>query len=247
MSFNLIRKFNKYYAPFTIRYNSDKILWKAHREINGHKIEFYYRPISLDEFIMKEIFEDNAYKIKKELYLNARVLDLGGHIGLYSLYAHCFTDDITSFEPDERNLKYFNLNLTQNKIIGDISIIPFVIDGTQAREAKLYLYPNTGNNTTIPFPFNGKETKMIPNLDINSYLPCDILKIDIEGAEYDVFKSIQRLDEIHKAITIEVHYHVPDWKNKLNYMVKELISNHFKIEYVNKFSYNGHIYAERTN
>jgi FkbM family methyltransferase len=249
MSFDWLRRFNKYYAPLTIRYNSDKMLWKAHREINGHKIEFYYRPFSLDEFIMKEIFNDNAYKVKKEIYQNGKIIDLGAHIGLFSLLANCYAEEVISFEPDYRNIRLYRLNEAINGITEEelpkLSLLRYALDGSQSPTTSMYFYPNTGNNTCIPFPFNGKEVKEIPNADINSFLPCDVLKMDIEGSEYDVFKSIQNLNDIHKAFTIEIHYHVPNWKDKLNYMIQTLTSNGFKVEFVKKYSYNGHIYAER--
>lgn len=238
-----LRTFNRIYAPLTIRFQSDKMLWKAHRKVNNKKLEFYYRPISLDSFIMKEIFDDNAYKVYKEDYENAKVLDIGAHIGLFSLLASCFTSDVIAFEPDIRNRILFDLN---NKIpFVNSFCCPFAIDGTQNPETKITFYRNSGNNSCIPYPHNGNIVKTVPNVDINIYLPCDIIKMDIEGAEYDVIDSIQNLSQVRKILTFEIHYHVPEWQSRLHNIIKRLTDNGFKVEWTKKYSYNGHIFARR--
>ena len=241
-----IRYFNRFYAPLTTRFNNDKLLWKAHREINGKKLQFFYRPISLDNFIMHEVFNDNLYKVYKTLYENAEVIDVGGHIGLYTLLSSIFTKQIKVFEPDERNLMLLELNLTYNNLQFDISRIASAIDGTQSPTTKLYLYGNTGNSTTIKFPFNSPKEITVMNSDINEFLPCDVLKLDIEGSEYNVLDSIQNLSQIRKAITFEVHYHVENYQKRLSDIVKRLTDNGFRIEYTSKTTYNGHIFALRT-
>jgi FkbM family methyltransferase len=223
------------------------MLWKAHIKIGDKELQYYYRPFSLDTYIKKEIFYDNAYKVLKDVYENSRVLDVGSHIGLFALLASRFTDKIITFEPDERNRQIMLLNIAKNGLSEDILSLPFAINGTQSPTTIMHFYNNTGNNTCIPYPFNCSKQVKVVNADINIYLPCDILKLDIEGSEYDVIDSIKDLSQIGKALTIEIHYHIPEWKSRLHNMIKKLTESRFKVEWVKKYSYNGHIYAERTN
>lgn len=128
------------------------------------------------------------------------VLDIGANVGIASVYmADRWPDaSIFSFEPLETNYEILKLNSDGT------AIHPYNVGLGAANETRtLYLY-HDGENTTnygdltmyeeegrVPekeFTVNVRKTdEMLEELNINS---VDVLKIDTEGAEWDIITTI---------------------------------------------------------
>jgi FkbM family methyltransferase len=137
------------------------------------------------QFLIKEIFLTNIYKT--HCVEANRILDGGSNIGLSILYFRtCFKNaEICSFEPDTHSF-----NLLKNNV-----------DDGKVRLHKLAL--STSNNdlytevegsfasinsqfTSKKTAFHVKSQRFIDLLD----KPFDIIKLDIEGAEWDILDNV---------------------------------------------------------
>lgn len=159
---------------------------------------------------LKEIFTNKEYDSE---FVNITegdvVVDLGANVGLFALYSltkkckKCY-----SVEPHPETFKYLKINtsdrfdnvITINKAISTID--------------NMYMDLNSQNSTGLSIYNNPKEysvkvdsiflDQLIEEYNINM---IDYLKIDIEGAEYDLLRNIDKkyLSNNVKKIALELH------------------------------------------
>lgn len=163
--------------------------------------------------------------------------DLGGNIGFYTLLANRFitTGKIYSFEPIAFNRIIFekhialNTGLIKNK---NIMILPFAVSD---REKEIIFSDNSeqkdGNTyvATSPFFTASKNTINVKCYSIDElvqqgYEKPGIIKIDVEGAEYDVLQgAINTLQQYKPAILLATHdCHLPGVKDNCIRFLQEV-------------------------
>lgn len=167
--------------------------------LNGY-IEFYNSIELL--YGLKDIFIHEIYKI--DLINNARIIDCGGHIGLSAIYLKSQhpTANITVFEPDEKNFQLLKRNILSQGY-HDIEL----------KQAAIWT-----ENTTLNFRSEGSmsskvvksdepEAGLVKAVRLKEFLTTetDLLKLDIEGAEFNVLKDIK--DDFHLLKNIFIEYH----------------------------------------
>jgi FkbM family methyltransferase len=150
---------------------------------------------------LKDIFFHEIYALPSDID-SPRVIDGGGHIGIFCLYAKmkCPNAKITVFEPDERNLELLMKNLLGNGI-RDVEVVPA---GLFSREGETSFSSQSNDGSNI---YSSEADSVIKTVCLSRYLTHDVdyLKLNIEGAEWDVLKeSSHLLHNIH-AITMEYH------------------------------------------
>jgi len=141
---------------------------------------------------------DHKYIMEEEIKSDDVILDLGANIGYYVLM-ECMllknSGKIYAIEPDSRNIDYLKENLTINPEYKNTSveIIEGAIsdfDGT----AKFYLADRTNLNT-----FNISSDDNFREVDVKVYNfktfiedkgKIDLVRMDIEGHEVEVFNSL---------------------------------------------------------
>ena len=177
-------------------------------------------------------YEYNLKNIK--LPIKPIIIDLGAQIGTFSISIATLLKDkckIYAFEPDTRNYSLFLRNIALNKICCvipiNIAISDFVGKG----------YLETKKINTDAYHLDAKKRK-VTNCTITT-LPVamhkhrikkiDLLKMDVEGAEYNIFSHKKSLDFIKKSVHyIFMEYH--DINSKLNYsLIKDTIEKNFFI------------------
>ena len=176
---------------------------------------------------VEEIFLDEIYKIK--LPENAIIIDGGANVGMSVLYLKQQhpTATIIAFEPDETNYNLLNKNITSFNL-------------TKTTPVKKAIWKE---NTTITFSNEGsmsskietealEATENITKIEavrLKDYLTETIhfLKLDIEGAEYEVLKDCRNSLSNVENIFIEFHGHF-DKTNELTEILLILEENKFK-------------------
>ena len=165
----------------------------------------------------KEIFMDECYLagLERPIPSGATVIDIGANAGYFTLFAVSrFADArVFSFEPVPVNYaqleRHRNLNSSKR-----IKCFPKAVAG-QAGEISLSFDSSDSFTTSATiFKQAGQQTESIkvPCLtlsqvfDENNIKKCDLLKMDCEGAEYDILYNcpmnyLQRIDQI----AMEVH------------------------------------------
>lgn len=151
---------------------------------------------------LKEVFLEEAYMQK--LPANAVILDCGAHIGMSVIYLKsiCPTAEIIAFEPDQRNFELLKKNVRSHDL-----------QNVQLRMEAVWI-----ENTTIRFIEEGnmgskigagsaEKSKEVTAIRLRDFLDrhIDFLKIDIEGAEYEVLNDIQH--DLDKVGNLFIEYH----------------------------------------
>ena len=137
--------------------------------------------------------------IKKLKPQDIYVLDIGAHIGWYSLFIAKFGYNIISFEPSEINNYILNKNLCINKELN----ITIIKKGLYNEEGRCDFYLSQGNigdgwtfcEKKDNIPEHLKKTGEITVTKLDNYIPfltennLGLIKIDIEGSEEKALES----------------------------------------------------------
>ena len=240
MIFDLLRRFNGFLAPLVIRFGFLNGIIIRVRE--GER-SLWIRPFSLDWFVLKEIFERNIYAAR--IGNGDMVVDLGAHVGLFSVYAASRGAMVMAYEPDPDNLEVFRVNVASNGLVRRISIVPCAVwkeDGTK----EMYFPRNKGNNSFFPFGTTGRKVQ-VPCVSLTKILDAipgeiSVLKVDIEGAEYDVLDGAD-LSKV-RQICLEYHTH-SNLGPRLRPLFESLRKDGFSVSVLGEYALSGYAFAIR--
>jgi FkbM family methyltransferase len=151
---------------------------------------------------LKEIFIDEIYK--QSLPPRPYIIDCGANIGLSVIYMKRLYPDaeIIAFEPDEKNFELLEKNIGS-----------YGFKNVQARKEAVWIA-----NTVLQFAGEGSMSSRIDSHPSQSSVqvkafrlkdllnrPIDFLKIDIEGAEFQVLNDIA--DQLYHVNNLFLEYH----------------------------------------
>lgn len=211
---------------------------KLQYKFNGNNISVFIRD-DVDFSVFNEIFKYREYKSCENVLKNSKngvVVDIGAHAGFFSIYSYCLNKNIKIYaiEPEKNNLEYLSLNKKENKI-NNIKIIEGAITKSSGY-GKLAITDDSINNYVLSEDganINFQNIKTFSLKDFFSLNKIDrvlLLKLDIEGGEYEIFENIS-YDTINKVDNIILEYHL---KNKGGYdqifLEKILRNNGFSVQ-----------------
>ena len=188
-------------------------------------------------------------KINFEINNNDIVIDVGAHIGLFSLYASqfCSKGTIYSFEPIKENYELLLANVQLNNLqqvhIFNLAVSKYNIP------IKLYINDDDAGHSIFS---QSSQNIMVDSIslqkifDDNKIEHCNFLKLDCEGAEYEIIKNLP-LAYFEKIDKMIIEYHMADSHPELLSELCEILSNHsFEIEINSSSLGMGIIYAKKT-
>ena len=186
-----------------------------------------------DMWVLDEIFRNGAYAIPSpvEAKLRAldapvRVLDLGGHVGLFGLWFRgAFPDAvITSYEPDPENVAVLRDNVRVNRLGETWSVIEAAAstgegEATFMSDGPLSQFAGTPDalheeHATLEqiFPFLRGQRLVTPRevtVRTEDVMPalarCDFLKLDIQGGEWPLLTDKRFKDLSASGLVMELH------------------------------------------
>ena len=144
-----------------------------------------------------EQLEPTAYRaFIDELRPDSVVFDIGAHIGTYSMLAAGQVEPpgrVIAYEPHARTREYLHQHLRWNRG-GEHVLVREVCCGAALGSADFYCLPGEveGTNGLVPVPGFERRSAEVTTVDEESQrLGCvpTIIKIDVEGAEWDVLKG----------------------------------------------------------
>ena len=179
---------------------------------------------------------------------NDIVLDIGGHIGLFALFASqfCKKGKIFCFEPIKENYDILLENLELNAIK---NIIPFnlaVYD--DSKKVKMYLNEDdAGHSIVLPSSksIQADSTSLKKIFDDNKIDLCNFAKIDCEGSEYSIIDTLppEYLKRINK---MAIEYHFADSKPELaKNLISKIENADFHVRKKSHYNDMGFLYARR--
>jgi len=194
-------------------------------------------------WLIKEYFQ-HGLKINNEDI----IIDIGAHIGLFSLYVsqYCKKGKIFCFEPIKNNFELLEENIMLNKIKNVFPYNVAVSSSTSTAtiflsrdEAAHSMYLKNSNPVVV------KSTSLEKIFYDNKIEKCDLLKLDCEGAEYDILEILSE-NLFHKINKIILEYHFADSKNNLiSNLIKKLEKLSFNISIFQNVPSMGIIYATK--
>jgi FkbM family methyltransferase len=230
-----------------IRFVKNWYLVPIDKIVGGTNIIYKFRNNLLVECRTKSTDINEAVVVLsgKEYPLNLSVLgnnskkvvfDLGGNIGAFSLFFNASNKDLDYagyvFEPHPGNIKVLETNLLLNNVT-KFTVIKKAVSG----ENGLLRLDVSGSFDAFRIDNKSKNyievdaVKLSDFCKFNNIEQIDLLKMDIEGGEYDILANdFEFLSDHVKTIMLE--YHNLDQNRNCEYVLKKLEANFvLNIEY----------------
>jgi len=177
---------------------------------------------------------DDNLRLNYNLNKNSIIFDIGGYLGDFTeKISKKFESKIYLFEP---NLEFYEKCLNKFKNNKNIKCFGFGLGKTNG---EFYLSDNKEASSTVRILDKNKTKKIkikkvsdiIEELKINK---IDLMKINIEGGEYDLLFFLIEKDLISRINNLQIQFHsfVPNAKNN-----REKIINLLKKTHKNDWSY----------
>jgi FkbM family methyltransferase len=169
----------------------------------GHR--FTFEDVTLENLSsLYEVFGKEVYRMDVSAQT---ILDLGAYQGYYSLYAYAQYPNavIYAFEPLPKNFQALQRNMAGNQL--DENRIKPCAAAVSDRVGTIPFYVTASAQMGNSAVYKGPDSITVPTLTIQEIMnrnrleKIDILKIDIEGSEYGVFRGLpdavlDRIDHI---------------------------------------------------
>lgn len=176
-------------------------------------------------FSGNKVIEPEIFLILKEYLKQGDVFfDIGAFVGSHSLYASRkvgVNGQVLSFEPNPFNAQELRKNILLNGI-ENISLFQIALGGTN-RKFDFCLPKRHGDKTSLLLNGNGTNKISIDERTLKSFVeeqrisPC-LIKMDVEGYEYEIFKGSESYFINNKPNTIcEIHLELLT-KEKIEYL-----------------------------
>jgi FkbM family methyltransferase len=192
--------------------------------------------------VIREVIDQDQYRRWGEITINEKdiVIDLGAHIGAFTRLAlDCKANviavegDHENFEILKNNTKGFNVRLLE-AIVFDGNDVVFRKDQERGELNKVIL---NGVSTTKDIV---KSITLDNIVDLFKLKKINLLKLDIEGSEYEVLYNFKNLD-IVEQITMEWHYGT----SQLAILILDLEKRGFKTVWLGGNGDWGHLQLKR--
>jgi len=178
-------------------------------------MQCFFRGSTFDALINAEIFGREEYKNLINISISKinSVIDIGAQTGVFTLYMISRNPNlnIKCIEAVKDNFDVLHKNIELNGLSNQVKLFHNAAWGTSGSFVTINLHStNSGGNSVFLNNarkyFDKEKVQTISLKDIVGDEPCDLLKVDIEGAEYEVFKhvDINTLNKISN-IVMEVH------------------------------------------
>ena len=173
-------------------------------EKNG--VRFWYRGKEgenpPDYSIINNMFtQGNHSDAVFKLPYGSNVIDIGAHIGSYSLMVKKRRPDLNVYavEPDLENIALLKKNIAENGL--DVTVIPYAISNTHSKKVLHHHKFNFGAHTLVIGEVEhysneydgGQEVECITLGELFSMInvdKADFIKMDIQGEEVNIFKQL---------------------------------------------------------
>ncbi len=206
---------------------------------------------STDRFIINEVWLHKSYNPRGfDIKPNDVVVDIGAHAGIFTILASYFAKQgqVYAFEPFKENYNLLLENINLNKIKNIQAFNKAVSDSSGKLKFYVSTSKNKGQNSVYQLGESQKEVvvEKISFKDFIKKIPkIDFLKIDCEGAEYEILFSLSK-KELQKIKKISMEFH-----NYGKYTGEDLArflhKNGFKVKMVKDGKIFGRIYAGNKN
>lgn len=161
------------------------------------------------------ILEDYAPKPQFAMRPDLTVLDIGANVGDYTVWAAWSGARVYAFEPEPRNIDRLKANVQLNGLDRRVVVVPEALFSHSGQIQLSFSNQSAGGHTV-----GGGAGTLVSCITLEDFLArehidmVDILKIDVEGAEYEIFGQISpQVFAKVKGIVGEYHMSLADEPN----------------------------------
>lgn len=178
------------------------------------------------------------------------IIDIGAHIGLFTLFASqfCKNGKIYCFEPVKENYDLLLSNIALNNLSNVSAFNVAVAD--KISTVKIFLNNDESGHSMFEQDSNSIEVQSttLKNIfDENNISTCNFIKMDCEGAEYDIIGSLPQ-EYFIKIQKLIIEYHMADKKpDLLEALISKLESFSFVVKKKILFPDIGFLYVKTRN
>lgn len=206
----------------------------------------------VDHVPIIEIFLRQDYGIIPE---GAAILDFGANIGIFSIYAATTARNVKiyAYEPQPSFFKLMEENIHLNKLDNTVSCFNVAIAGDDTDRELFQPNKNFFFPTLVPPESEKASTSMRVQcttlsevLDENDLAHVDLLKMDIEGAEYEILYRTPA-EQFKRIRQIRMEYHnLNSHQQNVNELKRFLTANGFQVIHEHASSpTNGNLWVAR--
>ena len=148
------------------------------------------------------------HELHSKIDRGGRFIDVGAHIGFYTVaFSNCF-DVVTSFEPSKFQYGFLKRNIEINSL-SQCKALPVAL-GRRPSRAKMTVTGRTGGTNTLmelgpDFDAMDQYEVQVARLDDYRFSDVSFMKIDVEGWELEVLAgAIKTLKSSRPMILIEI-------------------------------------------
>jgi FkbM family methyltransferase len=194
------------FYPVVPPHNMEYVDDEPFNTIEFKGVKAFIREGTSDEFIVHEVI-GNAYK-KLNIETDDVILDIGMNIGMFSVWAFMQgAAVIHGYEPEPENYKLACRNLKLNGYDSNAHPVQAAVTGNDdaSRDFSINVKKNKGLHSLIPK--RGRDTITVDCVNINNLIAehdPTIIKMDIEGGEYEILTSIKSWGNVREVI-MEFH------------------------------------------
>jgi len=178
--------------------------------LHTHDLTFFIRPRSSDSSIVHEVIDKDVYEKYYTIQGHDVVVDIGAHIGSFSILAASKGANVYAFEPVAENFALLEKNIAQNGF--GVHAFNTAVRGVDVPTDTIYVRAfNYGGSNLYCGPREGFTPQEVSCQTLDAI--CDqhhldtihFLKLDCEGAEDEILKGCHVLDRI-QHLAIEYHF-----------------------------------------
>lgn len=179
----------------------------------------------------KDVNNEKVLRYKYPLNKNSVIIDVGGYEGDFAseIFSR-YQSRIFVFEPVKRYVDYLN---NRFKLNDSITIVPFGL-GSKNEELKIHVMEEASSyNRTETIHKKGEEeiisiVSVVDFFTKNDIKKVDLIKINIEGGEYDLLDKMIEHDFIKNCDNLQIQFHdfYPDFQIRYDVIKKELSKTH---------------------
>ncbi len=209
------------------------------------------RPAPMDRHTFHRIFARDEYRLNAVAPGSlGTVLDVGAHIGLFAVRVAPLAKRVISFEPVPANFETLQKNVAHYP---HVTPVPKAVSSKRGT-ATIYVSDNPSAHSMHPAEADrrtaGTEVETLSLADVFDEFKietCDLLKLDCEGAEYDILGAVpDALWPKLRRIVMEFHPVAggpEDWTGPA--LAKRLEARGFRVEFLPhpKHPVKGHLFA----
>lgn len=159
--------------------------------------------------LFKEVISTNTYKLEPHHVANRSVIDVGANLGMFSIMCAALgAPQVLACEPVQSTCDLLTAHVNQAQFNAQVQYVRAAVTGKHSDPIMMGVHEDSGKNSLYDV---GAHAELVPTIKLQELVnrcsqPEILLKMDCEGAEYDILldSDAETFDRI-SMIMLETH------------------------------------------